>query len=453
MNNYLWFLEKSKLDFKQYQYDGVKWAIENELRDRTTVPVRGGFIADEMGLGKTITMLGIIFANYHTKTLIVLPNTLILQWASEISRLTGYNPIIYHGPNKKKITMEDLENAHIVLTSYSTIAIGKGKVSKCMLHNITWYRCVFDEAHHLRNKNSRYAGARKLKTEINWLLSGTPVQNKPKDFNMLCSVLGLPASYYTDKENRADFVLYRTKKEVGIVIPNIELNHKMVAWKSEEERKMSNKIHVMIDNNFDSSQKLRHMQQAQKMCILPSLIKQFSNIKVSSSKMDSVIETILERKGNGSGKLVFCQFYEEIDMIVKKLTEGGITSIANFDGRIKNKSDKIKRINDKFEVLVIQIKTGCEGLNMQKNYSEVYFVSPNWNPSIESQAIARCHRIGQLNPVHVFRFSMNEPNDDEPNDDEPNDDEPNDDEPVQSMYQYILRVQENKHLMIKDIFG
>ena len=103
MNNYMWFLEKSKLDFKQYQYDGVKWAIENELR--IDDDVKGGFISDEMGLGKTITMLGIIFANYKKKTLIVLPNTLILQWASEISRLTGYNPIIYHGPNKKKITI------------------------------------------------------------------------------------------------------------------------------------------------------------------------------------------------------------------------------------------------------------------------------------------------------------------------------------------------------------
>ena len=432
MNNYMWFLEKSKLDFKQYQYDGVKWAIENELRSDDDV--KGGFISDEMGLGKTITMLGIIFANYKKKTLIVLPNTLILQWSSEIFRLTGYKPIIYHGPNKKKISMTDLENAHIVLTSYSTLAIGKGKVKPCMLHEIKWYRCVFDEAHHLRNTNSRYIGARKLQTKINWLLSGTPVQNKQKDFYTLCSVLGLPVSYYKDKANRAElfykYVLYRTKKEVGIVIPNLEINNKIVDWKSVEEREISNKIHLQL---ISSDEKLKHIQQAQKICILPSLLdNKFTNI--TSSKMDSVIETILLRKGNGAGKLVFCQFYLEIDAIMTKLREGGITNIANFDGRIKNKSDKINRINEKYEVLVIQIKTGCEGLNMQKNYSEVYFVSPNWNPSIEAQAIARCHRIGQLLPVHVFRFSMNEP-----------------DELIKSMDQYILNVQEKKHLLIKDI--
>ena len=57
------------------------------------------------------------------------------------------------------------------------------------------------------------------------------------------------------------------------------------------------------------------------------------------------------------------------------------------------------------DVLILQIQTCCEGLNLQQ-FSEVYFVSPDWNPSIEDQAIARCHRFGQTEPVIVFRFTM-----------------------------------------------
>jgi SNF2 family DNA or RNA helicase len=34
-------------------------------------------------------------------------------------------------------------------------------------------------------------------------------------------------------------------------------------------------------------------------------------------------------------------------------------------------------------------------------------VSPDWNPCVEDQAIARCHRIGQTNVVNVFKFEMN----------------------------------------------
>ena len=56
------YLNKTNMEHKDYQYDGVKWCLQNELN---TMPlhyhassgtgVRGGFIADEMGLGKTVS--------------------------------------------------------------------------------------------------------------------------------------------------------------------------------------------------------------------------------------------------------------------------------------------------------------------------------------------------------------------------------------------------------------
>ena len=52
------YLDKGKLTHQQYQKDGVKWILSNELREHPICGVRGGFIADEMGLGKTIMMIG-----------------------------------------------------------------------------------------------------------------------------------------------------------------------------------------------------------------------------------------------------------------------------------------------------------------------------------------------------------------------------------------------------------
>jgi SNF2 family DNA or RNA helicase len=43
---------------------------------------------------------------------------------------------------------------------------------------------------------------------------------------------------------------------------------------------------------------------------------------------------------------------------------------------------------------------------LQANFSEIYFVSPHWNPCVEDQAVARCHRIGQTKPTYVFKFAM-----------------------------------------------
>ena len=79
--------------------------------------------------------------------------------------------------------------------------------------------------------------------------------------------------------------------------------------------------------------------------------------------------------------------------------------MATFDGRTTG-SKRVEALNDKNDALILQIQTGCEGLNLQENYSEIYFISPHWNPAVEDQAVARCHRIGQTKPVYVERFEM-----------------------------------------------
>ena len=51
----------------------------------------------------------------------------------------------------------------------------------------------------------------------------------------------------------------------------------------------------------------------------------------------------------------------------------------------------------------ISLKTGGTGLNLSEaNY--VFLLDPWWNPAVENQAIDRCHRIGQKQPVFVYRF-------------------------------------------------
>jgi SNF2 family DNA or RNA helicase len=425
MERFRWFIQKADIQYKQHQYDGVQWCLQNELSKEK---VRGGIIADEMGLGKTITAIGLLLTNFMTKTLVVLPNVLIAQWVAEIHRTTGHKPLVFYGADKKTITLEQLSSVPIVITSYSHISVSALNVDdpvvKSMLHMVKWNRVIFDEAHHLRNKNARYWGAKVLASPIKWLITGTPIQNKRRDFYNLCSVVGLPSSYYTNPDNMQElldnYVLRRTKSEAGIHLPKVELGCNMVDWATEDERVLSEDIHNAI-RSADSIERLKLIIKARQTCILPALLKKSMQDMIddniipksdshvgalsSSSKLDAVLDTLLSRRENGNGKLIFCHFREEIDTIVSRLEESGITSVATFDGR----TSLIKRANtlrEKVEFLVLQIQTGCEGLNLQKDFSEVYFVSPNWNPAIEEQAIARCHRIGQVKPVHVFRFQM-----------------------------------------------
>jgi SNF2 family DNA or RNA helicase len=397
---------------------------------------RGGFIADEMGLGKTIMMIGTMVCNYLPRTLIVLPPVLIDQWYLQIYRTTGHKPLIYHGQNKKKITFDILMGATIVITTYGAVTLTKKKLlevksSLTDLHKVDWSRIIFDEAHHLRNVNTCWRSVKLLRGDIRWLVSGTPIQNRKRDFYNLCSILNMPASFYTKSENlpllARLYILKRTKKQVGIEIPDVVIDKNIVKWTNKREKEMSEEIHsalgfsnvslkekssVLVNRLYDKGI-LALMLRARQSCILPKLLEpliatfclkgdNYKEALQSSSKLDSIIDKILANKDNGNGKIVFCHFREEIDTIAKRLSDGGISKIATFDGRFKRQGI----LNEKNDVLILQIQTGCEGLNLQENYSEIYFVSPHWNPAVEEQAIARCHRIGQKKEVVVNRFEM-----------------------------------------------
>jgi len=456
------YIDRSGLEKKAYQYDGVLWLLKNELRVDGS---RGGFVADEMGLGKTITMIGLCLANFMPKTLIVVPPVLIDQWFAQIYRTTGHKCLIYHGENKKHINsigVVGLDKAVIVLCTYEAITISREKKKRqsrhgngdkdldnnsnfviknplehSLLHKMKWDRVIFDEAHHLRNKNTnRYFGAKLLNSQIKWLVSGTPVQNKKNDFYALCSLINLSASYYTNSSNLIEIahnhILKRTKKQVGIDLDDAIQNKKIVDWKNMDELKLSEKIHSCIkqlhikmseakENNDSRTLRLGRYElltlllRARQTCIYPKMLEnklhiEFENINLdtafkTTSKLNKVIETILERKYNGNGKLVFCHFKEEMNEIAARLCGEGL-QVGMLDGKT-NKGLRAKMLSEKKDVLVMQIQTGCEGLNLQDNYNEVYFVSPNWNPYIEDQAIARCHRIGQKKSVFVWRFEMN----------------------------------------------
>ncbi|EXX52544.1 DNA helicase RAD5 [Rhizophagus irregularis DAOM 197198w] len=57
----------------------------------------------------------------------------------------------------------------------------------------------------------------------------------------------------------------------------------------------------------------------------------------------------------------------------------------------------------KIKVLLISLKCGSLGLNLT-TANQCFLIDPWWNPSIEDQAIDQIYRIGQIRPVSVFRF-------------------------------------------------
>ncbi|KAJ8129741.1 hypothetical protein O1611_g3887 [Lasiodiplodia mahajangana] len=176
---------------------------------------RGGLLADEMGLGKTLTILALIAGSLDRDdprvgpgphpTLIVAPLSTLPNWEDQIRRHFKFESIqftTYQGPLRRKKNTSLGEN-DIVLTTYDTMRAdysvlfpesnNKGKKRKSsdgMLHNILWKRVVLDEAHIIRNRNSRvFIAACKLKAQHRWCVSGTPIQNSIEDLGALIEFL------------------------------------------------------------------------------------------------------------------------------------------------------------------------------------------------------------------------------------------------------------------------
>uniref|UniRef100_A0A6C0I482 Helicase ATP-binding domain-containing protein n=1 Tax=viral metagenome TaxID=1070528 RepID=A0A6C0I482_9ZZZZ len=404
------FANRAGIDVKGYQVEGVSWCIEREQGAECL----GGIVADEMGLGKTIMMISLLILNFVPRTLIIVPPPLISQWESEIYRTTGHRAFVYHGSNKKELRANPSTYYPIVIATYAAIAESKkGQLDR--LHNTVWDRVIFDEAHHLRNSGCNLNGARLLKATRRWFITGTPIQNSAKDFMNLCSALHVPASLSL-QEIVATYLLRRTKKDVGIILPPVTMQNVTVPWISKKEKRLASLVH--LGAVFGGGIKIQQMLRSRQMCIYPPILQKldlssdYDYLDECSSKMDVVVQTLLERQGNGNGKLVFCHFREEIEVLVERLTgrstcAGDRIKVAVYDGTT-SKKDKLQILqkDNECEVLILQIQTGCEGLNLQHGFNEVYFVSPHWNPAVEDQAVARCHRIGQEKEVFVFRFRM-----------------------------------------------
>ncbi|NDB63974.1 MAG: hypothetical protein EB170_08985, partial [Nitrosopumilaceae archaeon] len=257
-------LSNKNLQTKQHQIEGVKWCMRNETIGNVigNKNIQGGIVADEMGLGKTIQMVGVILSNFLLHTLIIVPKAILEQWEQEIFKLTNHNAFIYHRHNKKH--PEKLASSPIILTTYGMIQNHKSELFK-----IKWSRVVFDEAHHLKNKNTKiFIGALQLNADIKWAITGTPIQNTKTDFYNICSVIGVDMQKtlkQTGFDNFKDIYLKRTKKEIGLELSDVKCNTININWLNNSEKKLSEKIHSFTQFSLPKKYQTKEQRQAQQL--------------------------------------------------------------------------------------------------------------------------------------------------------------------------------------------
>jgi hypothetical protein len=106
--------------------------------------------------------------------------------------------------------------------------------------------------------------------------------------------------------------------------------------------------------------------------------------------------------------VIFSFFTFFLDILQQVLEREGIRfarldgsmSKARRDSELAAFRDPISRVS----VMLMSLKAGALGLNLQNAASIVYLCDPWWAPSVEKQAISRVHRLGQTKQVYVRRL-------------------------------------------------
>jgi SWI/SNF-related matrix-associated actin-dependent regulator of chromatin subfamily A member 5 len=110
--------------------------------------------------------------------------------------------------------------------------------------------------------------------------------------------------------------------------------------------------------------------------------------------------------------LIFSGFTKMLDLVEEFLHLRGGDGTSFRSMRIDGSTARARRnlgirlfndLNSEFRVMLISTRAGGLGINLA-SASDVVLLDQDWNPQITLQAEARAHRIGQKNPVTIYKL-------------------------------------------------
>ena len=448
MNDITAKITKAGYTLYNHQTDGIRWMLSRELE---ATSFKGGFLCDDPGLGKTLQTLSLIAGNSEGgRNLIICPVSLLEQWRDAAKKIFPDARLrICHGPNGSFSNKTEIETSDpfITIASYSKVFdTEKGEYKKTILHTVMWERIICDEVHTIRNKNSKvFKGCHDIKAKYRWGLSGTPLQNKVDDLQTLFRFLHVGEVRIKDDLEglKTECVMRRNRHILPDAYKGLDIHIDDIDFMDDEETNFYHNlkdevrkefIRVSQDEKNVMSTIFELLLRLRQATIHPSLVYNglyrkyaedpetdprdlkalLSKIRYWGKRPSTKMTKLLEYFSNHTNitkSLIFSHFTEEAVLIRKfLLTDFPTLRVEIFDGSLslEQRNDMIKRArNGEIDCMIVQIMAGGVGLNLQM-FNKVYITTPDWNPSNEIQAIARCHRIGQMSDVEVIKIVIKE---------------------------------------------
>ena len=269
-----------------------------------------------------------------------------------------------------------------------------------------------------------------MNSRVRFALTGTPVENRLGELWSIFSFLmpGYLPPYKTfcarfekpivqDEDANAvrrlnqftgPFILRRMKSEVLRELPPKTENVRRVELETEQRK-------LYLAAVVDAREKLRAAKPEDKMAVFAVLMRLreiccdprlvADNWTGSSAKLDACLELVTEAVAGGHRILLFSQFTSMLELLAKRLDEAGVSHFTLQGSTPKPvRAEQVRRFNQgEADVFLISLRAGGTGLNLTAADIVIHY-DPWWNLAAQNQATDRAYRIGQRNPVQVYRL-------------------------------------------------
>ena len=430
------------VDFEKY--DKILSKFDKKLFDHQKLGIKfllsrnGCILADDMGLGKSMQSIIAALESGAKKILVVSPSSAKINWEREINVFCKDTAIVDGKKWKEaKFTIINYD----ILKNFHTLDDGKppkeGEPAKVLNRHLAkagFDLMIIDEAHYLKNNASiRGEIMVELSTKFNipktWLLTGTPVANRPMDFFNLLKIIKSPLAqnwkhfavrycdgrkFYRTLKNGQKRQIWLTDgasnlEELAAKTKNIILRRLKTDAVDMPDKVITPMYHTLEDKDVKRYNDLweEYLEERtllgkkngnlQKDLVELILLRQF----IAEAAIPHTIEMVENAIEMGRKVIIFTNFTEELEILAKHFGKLCVKHNGPMSAKEKQKSVDAFQNNPKVKVFIGNEMSAGVAITLTEA-TVVIFNSFSWVPGHNEQAEDRAFRNGQKNDVNVY---------------------------------------------------